>query len=83
MAPHARRWYSAGNLTRGETVSAKPRWIIKYKRTTFNGATYWVRVGAAFQGKDGNIAVVLEALPTGEWDGSLMMFVPEADEEAQ
>lgn len=49
-------------------------WDVMHKRTTFNGQERWIRLGKAFAVDKGRISLVLEALPTGEFTGDLMLF---------
>lgn len=37
---------------------------------------YWQTVGAAWHVKDGGISIRLNAIPVGDWDGSLLMLPP-------
>ncbi len=43
----------------------------------------WVEVGAAFVMPSGQINLVLDTLPVmqSEWDGTIVLFPPDADEE--
>lgn len=45
---------------------------------------YWHQAGAAWNVKDGGISIRLNMLPvSNEWDGSLLLLPPKADEAAK
>lgn len=37
---------------------------------------YWMTIGAAWRVKDDGISVRLNAIPVGEWDGSVLLMKP-------
>lgn len=63
-------------MTRFDILSPRPR---------KDGKTYWLKVGAAFEAKNGGYNIVLDALPIPDHEGrvSLLMKEPTPREDRQ
>lgn len=54
--------------------------VTKYKKNDGSEGSYWVKIGAAFQNKDGSIGVKLDAIPV---HGDLVLQIPMSKEEKE
>lgn len=72
------------NETTNDQAEAKkgPDYNVYQVREGDRGKKYWIRLGAAFRHEDGEgISVHLDALPVGNFDGRLVLRVPNKEQQ--
>lgn len=56
------------------------RYDVSFRKEGKGGTgSHFVKIGVAFPEEKGRIAVLVDCLPVGEWDGRLMLFPQEGE----